>query len=251
MTNKTAIITGGSRGIGKTTALKLAANGINTIITYNSSESEAIEVVSQLKSYGIKASSFQLDVSNPNSYLEIGKLVRNALAEINEEKFDFLINNAGIGLNRSFMDTTPEEFDRMMNIHYKSVYFITQKLVPIMNDNGAIVNISSGTTRFVHVGYSLYSSLKTAIEGLTKYLAKEFGHRGIRANIIAPGAIETDFNSGAVRDNQKINDTIASVTALGRVGQPDDIAGAIYALLSDDSSWINAQRIEVSGGQAI
>ncbi len=251
MTNKTAIITGGSRGIGKATALKLADNGINVIITYNSKVDEAHEVVAAIKAKGLKANAFQLDVSNRESFMDIANKVQYSLKEIGESKFDFLINNAGIGLTSPFTETSEEDFDILANVHLKSVYFITQKLLPMINDGGEIVNISSGLTRIVYNDYALYASLKSAIETLTRYQAKELGARKIRVNVVAPGAIETDFRGGAVRDNAQINAAIAGLTALGRVGQVADVAGAIANLLRDDSYWINAQRIEVSGGQAI
>jgi NAD(P)-dependent dehydrogenase (short-subunit alcohol dehydrogenase family) len=251
MTNKIAIITGGSRGIGKATALKLANNGINVIITYHSKATEAQEVVEAIKAKGVKATAFQLDSSNRESFMDIANKVQSALNEIGAHKFDFLVNNAGIGLTSPFAETSEEDFDILANIHLKSVYFITQKLLPLLNDSGEIVNISSGLTRIVYNDYALYASLKTAIETLTRYQAKELGARKIRVNVVAPGAIETDFRGGAVRDNAQMNAAIAGLTALGRVGQADDVAGAIANLLRDDSYWINAQRIEVSGGQAI
>lgn len=251
MTNKIAFITGGSRGIGKATALKLADNGINVIITYHSKATEAQEVVEAIKAKGVKATAFQLDSSNRESFMDIANKVQSALNEIGAQKFDFLVNNAGIGLTSPFAETSEEDFDILANIHLKSVYFITQKLLPLLNDGGEIVNISSGLTRIVYNDYALYSSLKTAIETLTRYQAKELGARKIRVNVVAPGAIETDFRGGAVRDNAQMNAAIAGLTALGRVGQADDVAGAIANLLRDDSYWINAQRIEVSGGQAI
>ena len=251
MTNKIAIITGGSRGIGKATALKLADNGISVIITYHSNADKAQEVVEAIKAKGAKATAFQLDSANRESFMAIANKVQTALGEIGAQKFDFLINNAGIGLTSPFMETNEEDFDILTNIHFKSVYFITQKLLPLINDGGEIVNISSGLTRIVFDDYALYASLKTAIETLTRYQAKELGALKIRVNVVAPGAIETDFRGGAVRDNAQVNAAIAGLTALGRVGQVDDVAGAIANLLRDDSYWINAQRIEVSGGQAI
>lgn len=251
MTNKTAIITGGSRGIGKATALKLANNGINIIVTYHSKADEAKEVVTAIKAKGLKATAFQLDVSNRESFMDVANKVQASLKEIGESKFDFLINNAGVGFTSAIGETNEVDFDRLTNIHLKSVLFITEKLLPFMNDGGEIVNISSGLTRIIYNNYSLYASLKTAIETLTRYQAKELGPRKIRANVIAPGAIETDFGGGAVRDNANFNAVIAGNTALGRVGLADDVAGAIANLVRDDSYWINAQRIEVSGGQAI
>jgi len=246
---KIAIVTGASRGLGKNTALALGKKGVDVIVTYRSSEQEANSVVSAIVGMGGKAAALQLDTANTKNFdgfiVKMNQLLQE---QWQTSQFDFLVNNAGIGINKSFAETTEEDFDQLMNIHLKGVFFLTQKLLPIIKDGGRIINISSGLARFTLPGYSAYATMKGGIEVLTRYMAKELGERQIAVNTIAPGAIETDFGGGVVRDNQQINDFIASQTALGRVGVPDDIGGAIAALLSEDNRWVNAQRIEVSGG---
>ncbi|MEG4216234.1 SDR family oxidoreductase [Microcoleus sp. Pol14C6] len=253
MTNnqtKIALVTGASRGLGKNTALTLARKGVDVIVTYHNSDEDAKNVVSAIADIGAQAVALQLDTSNTKTFDGFVEQVKQSLQDKwQREHFDFLVNNAGTGFHASFADTTEDDFDRLMNIHVKGVFFLTQKLLPLINDGGRIVNISSGLARFALPGYAAYASMKGAIEVLTRYMAKELGHRQIAVNVVAPGAIETDFNGGAVRDNPEINSFIASQTALGRVGLPDDIGGAIAALLSEDNRWVNAQRIEVSGGQ--
>jgi len=249
---KIALVTGSSRGLGKNTALALAKKGVSVIVTYRSNEAEANSVVAAIVEMGSKAVALPLDTSNTKSFDRFVEQLRKALQTTwQTEQFDFLVNNAGIGINKPFAETTEEDFDQLMNIQFKGVFFLTQKLLPLIKDGGRIVNLSSGLARFTRPGYSAYASMKGAIEVLTRYLAKELGHRQITANVIAPGAIETDFGGGVVRDNPEINQFIASQTALGRVGVPDDIGGAIASLLSDENRWVNAQRIEVSGGQSI
>jgi NAD(P)-dependent dehydrogenase (short-subunit alcohol dehydrogenase family) len=254
MTNNTkiALVTGASRGLGKNTALALAKKGVDVIVTYRSSEVEASRVVSEIAEMGGKAAALQLDTSSTKTFDEFVAQVKQTLQDNwQTEQFDFLVNNAGIGINKPFTETTEDDFDRLMNIQFKGVFFLTQKLLPLLKDGGRIVNLSSGLARFTLPGYSAYASMKGAIEVLTRYMAKELGHRQIAVNVVAPGAIETDFAGGAVRDNPEINSFLASQTALGRVGLPDDIGRAIAALLSEDNRWVNAQRIEVSGGQSI
>jgi NAD(P)-dependent dehydrogenase (short-subunit alcohol dehydrogenase family) len=254
MTNSTkiALVTGASRGLGKNTALALAKKGVDAIVTYRSSEAEASRVVSEIAEIGGKAAALQLDTSNTRTFDEFAAQVKQTLQDWwQTEQFDFLVNNAGIGIHKPFTETTEDDFDRLMNIQFKGVFFLTQKLLPLLKDGGRIVNLSSGLARFTLPGYSAYASMKGAIEVLTRYMAKELGHRQIAVNVVAPGAIETDFAGGAVRDNPEINSFLASQTALGRVGLPDDIGRAIAALLSEDNRWVNAQRIEVSGGQSI
>ena len=247
---KIALVTGASRGLGQNTALTLARKGVDVIVTYHNSEEDAQNVVSAIAEIGAKAVALQLDTSNTKTFDGFVEQVKQSLQDKwQTEHFDFLVNNAGVGVHASFADTTEDDFDRLMNIHVKGVFFLTQKLLPLINDGGRIVNISSGLARFVLPGYAAYASMKGAIEVLTRYMAKELGQRQIAVNVVAPGAIETDFNGGAVRDNPEINSFIASQTALGRVGLPDDIGGAIAALLSEENRWVNAQRIEVSGGQ--
>ncbi|MEG4490627.1 SDR family oxidoreductase [Microcoleus sp. D3_18_C4] len=253
MTNnqtKIALVTGASRGLGKNTALTLARKGVDVIVTYHNSDEDAKNVVSAIADLGAQAVALQLDTSNTKTFDGFVEQVKQSLQDKwQTENFDYLVNNAGVGVHASFADTTEDDFDRLMNIHVKGVFFLTQKLLPLINDGGRIVNISSGLARFALPGYAAYASMKGAIKVLTRYMAKELGHRQIAVNVVAPGAIETDFNGGAVRDNPEINSFIASQTALGRVGMPDDIGGAIAALLSEDNRWVNAQRIEVSGGQ--
>ena len=248
-TQKIALITGGSRGLGKNAAIKLAQRGVDVIFTYHSKAAEAAELVSEIQAIGRKAVALQLDVSQASSFVGFAGQVKQALSDIwQREQFDFLLNNAGIGLHASFAETSEAQFDQLMNIQFKGVFFLTQALLPLIANQGRILNVSSGLTRFALPGYAAYAAMKGAIEVLTKYLTKELGARGIAVNVIAPGAIETDFGGGAVRDNQQLNQFVASQTALGRVGLPDDIGNAIAALLSDDCGWINAQRIEASGG---
>jgi len=249
MSNKIALVTGGSRGLGKDMALSLADRGLDVILTYNTQKDSAEQIVSQIQSKGRKAAALQFDISKINS---LDKFVENVLSILKSnwktDKFDFLINNAGIGLTLPMQEATEEAFDNMMNIHYKGVYFLTQKFLPHINDNGGIIFISTGTTRFCVPGYSIYASLKGAVEVLSRYVAKEFGQRGIRSNVVAPGAIETDFNNAAIRNNPQLKSYLASQTALGRVGNADDIGGVVAFLCTEEAKWINAQRIEVSGG---
>jgi NAD(P)-dependent dehydrogenase (short-subunit alcohol dehydrogenase family) len=249
---KIALVTGSSRGLGKSTALNLAKKGVDVIITYHSNAEEAAKVVAQIEQLGAKAVALQLDTANTKTFDAFGAQVKQSLQDKwQTDRFDFLVNNAGTGTYASFADTTEEDFDHLLNIHVKGVFFLTQKLLPLINDGGRIVNLSTGLTRIILPGYAAYASMKGAIETLSLYMAKELGSRKIAVNVVAPGAIETDFGGGAVRDNPEMNKYIASQTALGRVGLPDDIGGAISSLLSEDNQWVNAQRIEVSGGQSI
>jgi NAD(P)-dependent dehydrogenase (short-subunit alcohol dehydrogenase family) len=249
---KIAIVTGSSRGLGKSTAVNLAKKGVDVIVTYHSNAEEANSVVSKIEQLGAKAVAIQLDTTNTKTFDGFVEKVQHSLQDKwQTEHFDFLVNNAGTGVYASFADTTEEQFDHLMNVHLKGVFFLTQKLLPLIDDGGRIVNLSSGLARFSLPGYAAYASMKGAIEVLTRYMAKELGARQIAVNTVAPGAIETDFGGGAVRDNPELNKSLASQTALGRVGFPDDIGGAIASLLSEDNRWVNAQRIEVSGGQSI
>jgi NAD(P)-dependent dehydrogenase (short-subunit alcohol dehydrogenase family) len=248
---KIAIVTGGSRGLGRDTVLSLAKRGVDSIFTYNSNREAADKVVGLIREAGRNATALQLDTSNVSAYGAFVQSVRKALADRGANGFDYLVNNAGTSLHKAFDQTTEEELDRIYNIHFKGVFLLTQKLLPLINDGGRIVNISSGLARFALPGMSAYASMKGAIEVLTRYLAKELGSRGIAVNTVAPGAIATDFSGGLVRDNPEVNKQVAAMTALGRVGQPDDIGPMIASLLSADNRWINAQRIEVSGGMAI
>ncbi|MCW5911962.1 MAG: SDR family oxidoreductase [Cyclobacteriaceae bacterium] len=249
---KIALVTGGSRGLGKNMALAIAKRGIDVVLTYNSSKDEAEKVVSEIQSLGRKAVAFQLDTRNVSSFDNFIKQVTEHLqTKTGSPNFDFLINNAGTSLYAPIQEVTEAQLDDTVNIHYKGVVFLTQKSLPFLNDGGGIINVSTGLVRFALPNYSVYASMKGAIEVFTLYLAKELGARKIRANSVAPGAIETDFGGGVVRDTKDLNDYIAGITALGRVGLPDDIGGVVAFLCADDARWINAQRIEVSGGQAI
>lgn len=247
--NKIALITGGSRGLGRNMAIKLAKKGVDLVITYNTNKQEAEKVVAEIQSLGQKAAAFQLDAGNVKSFDDFFRQVTAYLNEsTGSSNFDFLINNAGTALYSPFAETTEDQFDAIINIHYKGVFFFTQKALKYINDGGRIINISSGLARFANPGSSAYGATKGAIEVLTRYLAKELGARKIAVNVVAPGAIETDFGGGRVRDNKEINDHIAGVTALGRVGLPDDIGGVVAFLCTEDARWINGQRIEASGG---
>lgn len=250
--SKIAIVTGGSRGLGRNMAISLAKKGIDVVLTYNSNRQKADEVVAEIQSLGQKAVAFQLDTSNVRAFDEFFKQVTEHLKEeTGSTNFDFLINNAGTALYAPFAETTEEQFDNALNIHYKGVFFLTQKALAFINDGGGIVNISSGLARFSFPGSAAYGSMKGAVEVLTRYLAKELGPRGITANVVAPGAIATDFGGGRTRDNKEVNAHIAGVTALGRVGLPDDIGGVVAFLCTEDARWINGQRIEVSGGMSL
>jgi NAD(P)-dependent dehydrogenase (short-subunit alcohol dehydrogenase family) len=244
-----ALVTGGSRGLGKSTALHLAKRGTDVILTYKSGGAEAEATVAEIESMGRRAQALPLDVSKSTTFVEFAIRLRDALARNwQRDKLNFLVNNAGIGIHANFADTTEAQFDELVNIHLKGVFFLTQKLLPLLADGGRIVNISSGLTRFALPGYSAYAAMKGAIEVLSRYMAKELGSRGIAVNVVAPGAIATDFGGGMVRDDAQVNAMIASQTALGRVGLPDDIGGVIASLLSPENGWINGQRIEASGG---
>lgn len=248
-TPRIALITGASRGLGRNAAVKLAENGVDIILTYKGNETEAQVVVKQIEALGCRAVALQLDVGESKSFAGFAERVAVQLDKVwQRTRFDYLVNNAGIGAYASIVDTTEEQFDLMYNIHLKGTFFLTQKLLPLLEDGGRIINTSSGLTRFSFPGYTAYAAMKGGIEVLTSYMAKELGPRGITVNTLAPGAIETDFGGGAVRDNAQLNAQIAGMTALSRVGVPDDIGGAIVALLSDNNRWLNGQRIELSGG---
>nr|WP_299419101.1 SDR family oxidoreductase [uncultured Emticicia sp.] len=247
--NKIALVTGGSRGLGKDMALSLAKKNIDVILTFNNNQIAAEEVVKTIEENGSKAIALKLDVGDIKSFdtflLQVSEVLQS---KWQTSSFDFLINNAGIGGTISIANMTEEIFDNFVNIHFKGVYFLTQKSLLMMNNGGGVIFLSSGTTRFCVPGYSVYSSLKSAVENLTKYVAKEYGNRGIRSNIIAPGPIETDFNGGAIRNNPQMKGYLSSQTALGRVGIADDIGSVVAFLCTDDAKWINGQKIEVSGG---
>lgn len=250
--NKVALVTGGSRGLGRDMAINLAKKGIDVILTYRSNKEQADNVVTEIQAIGQKAIAYQLDTSKTATFDAFITQVTNHLQEhTGSPNFDFLINNAGTALYAPFIETTEEQFDEMLNIHLKGVFFLTQKAVPFINKGGRIINISSGLARFSFPGSSTYATMKGGVEVFTRYLAKELGEKGIAANIVAPGAIETDFGGGRVRDNKEINNHIAGITALGRVGLPQDIGGVVAFLCTEEARWINGQRIEVSGGMMV
>ncbi len=245
---KVAIITGGSRGIGKSAALNVAKRGTGVILTYNSHQDEGEAVAAEIRKSGGKAAALKLDVTQTSSFRDFaGTIAQTLQKEWNRETFDFLVNNAGIAQRTPIKDTTEAQFDQLVNVHFKGPFFLTQELIPLMNDGGHIINISTGLTRFSYPGVATYASLKAAMEVFTVYLAKEFGHRKIRANIVAPGAIATQFGGGE-KDDPQVRKMLSDVTALGRVGEAEDIGVLIAGLLSDDTRFVNAQRIEASGG---
>jgi len=248
---KIAIVTGGSRGLGRNTVLSLARRGVDSIFTYHSNRAEADKVIAAVSEAGARTVALQLNAGSVGTFDAFVEHVRKALATLGAERFDFLVSNAGTSHHAAFDQTTEEELDSLYNVHFKGVFFLTQKLLPLLNDGGRIVNVSSGLTRFTIPGSSPYASMKGAVEVLTRYLAKELGGRGIAVNTVAPGAIATDFSGGMVRDNPEINKRVAEMTALGRVGLPEDIGPMIASLLSDDNRWINGQRIEASGGMSL
>jgi NAD(P)-dependent dehydrogenase (short-subunit alcohol dehydrogenase family) len=243
-----ALVTGASRGLGKNMALALAEAGKDVIITYLGNADMATATVAQIEAKGQKAAALQLDVSKAETYPAFFKHLSKTLAGFGADKLDYLVNNAGIGIHAPFTDTTLEQFDQMVNIHLKSAFFMTQSALPLLNDGGGVVNISTGLARFTLPGYDAYAAMKGGVEVLTRYQAKSLGEKSIRVNAVAPGAIETDFGGGAVRDNADLNTFVASQTALGRAGVPDDIGGVVAFLCSDAGRWVNGQRIEASGG---
>jgi NAD(P)-dependent dehydrogenase (short-subunit alcohol dehydrogenase family) len=252
MTTTISLVTGGSRGLGRNTAISIARHGGDVILTYRSGEEQAKAVVAEIENLGRKAVALRLDVTDITSFGGVADSVRSALtATWKRDSFDHLVNNAGQGEMASLAETTEAQFDALFNTHVKGVFFLTQTLLPLIADGGRIVNFSSGLTRVSVAGFSAYAAAKGAVEILTVYMAKELGSRGIAVNAVAPGAIETDFLGGAVRDIADLNKQFADMTALGRVGMPDDIGPMVASLLGPDNRWINAQRIEVSGGQAI
>jgi len=252
-TTPIALVTGGSRGLGRSAVLQLATRGVDAILTYKSNEAQAHAVVRELQALGRQAVALPLDVGDSKSFAAFAERVKAALAGTwQRADFDYLVNNAGMGVDHATVaETTEEQFDLLMNVHLKGTFFLTQKLLPLIKDGGRILNTSSGLARFALPGYAAYATMKGGVEVLTRYLAKELGARGIAVNTIAPGAIATDFGGGRVRDNAQLNAFVASQTALGRAGLPDDIGTAVAALLTEPNGWINAQRIEVSGGMFI
>lgn len=248
---KVAVITGGSRGLGRSTVINLAKRGVHSIFTFNSGEQEAKEVTQAATEAGAKAIAIDLNTANIAGFDAFATQVKNALAELNTDKFNYLVNNAGISNHTPFMQVTEEELDLQFQVNFKGVFFLTQKLLPLLRDGGQIVNISSGVTRFVNPNSVAYATVKGAIEVFTRYMAHDLGPRNISVNTVAPGAIQTDFSGGVVRDNPEINQLVSNMTALGRPGLPDDIGKMLASFLSDDNHWVNAQRIEVSGGMRL
>ncbi|MCZ2496710.1 SDR family oxidoreductase [Xylophilus sp. Kf1] len=249
---KISIVTGGSRGLGRSTALNIARRGGDVIITYQHDADSAQAVVSEIQAIGGRALALPLDTGQVAGFAPFVQAVRDGLRQHwQRDRFDHLVNNAGHGDYASIEQTTEAQFDRLVDVHFKGVFFLTQALLPVLADGGRIVNLSTGLTRFSAPGYAAYAAVKGAVEVLTRYMAKELGARGIAVNTVAPGAIETDFGGGRVRDDAALNRQFAAMTALGRVGLPDDIGAMVASLLGEDHRWVNAQRIEVSGGQAI
>ncbi len=249
---KIALVTGGSRGLGRDMAINLAKKGLNVVLTYNSRNDEALNVIAEIEKVGGKAAAVQLNTSSTKTFAAFAEQLKATLSTtFGTDRIDALVNNAGTALYAPITDVTEEQFDDMMNIHLKGVFFLTQKMLPMMNDGGSIVNISSGLARFALPGSSVYAAMKGGVEVLTRYMAKELGQRQINVNTVAPGAVETDFGGGRVRDNADMNKMVASMTALGRVGLPTDIGAVVAFLCTPEAKWINAQRIEVSGGTLI
>lgn len=249
MSNKIAVVTGGSRGLGKDMALNLAKSGLDVVVTYVQNRAQAEETVKQIEAMGRRAAALQLDAGKVSSFAAFAAQLQASLKKTwDTDKFDFLVNNAGISGNAPAASTTEAMFDDLMNVHFKGVYFLTQALLPLLRDKGGIVNVSSGLARFAIPGYSAYASMKGAIETYTRYLAKELGARGIRANAVAPGAIATDFNRESLEAHPEMRGFIASQTALGRIGEAEDIGGVVAFLCTDAARWVNAQRLEASGG---
>ncbi|ACU63077.1 SDR family NAD(P)-dependent oxidoreductase [Chitinophaga pinensis] len=250
-TLKIAIVTGGSRGIGRNTVLSLSRQGVQSIFTYNGSKDKAEEVVKEAAEAGVKAIALHLDTGKIGTFDQFVKEVQEALKTLGAERFDYLVNNAGTSHHNTIEKTTEEELDTLYNVHFKGVFFLTQKLLPVINDGGRIINISSGLTRVSVPQSGPYAAMKGAVEVLTRYMAKEFGPRKITVNTVAPGAVQTDFSGGVVRDNPEVNKMVSSMTALGRPGVPDDLGPMIASLLSDNNRWVNGQRIEVAGGMVL
>lgn len=246
--SRIALITGGSRGLGRATVLALAARGVDSIFTYHSNKAEADKVVTAVEQAGARAVALRLDTGDTGAFASFADEVGQVLGGWGAKRFDYLVNNAGTSHHAALMDVTEADFDALYRVHVKGMFFLTQTLLPLLSDGGRIVNISSGLARFAYPGSSAYGAMKGAVEVLTRYMAKELGARRITANVVAPGAIATDFSGGMVRDNPEVNKQVAAMSPLNRVGQAEDIGPMIASLLSDDNGWVNAQRIEVSGG---
>lgn len=244
-----ALITGGSRGLGRSMALQLARQGVDLILTFRVEAEQAQAVVAEITALGRRAVAVQLDVGHSASFTAFAEQVHTLLSDQwQREHFDYLVNNAGMGIHAAMLDTSEAQFEQLFNVHLKGPYFLSQRLLPLLRDGGRILNLSTGLTRFALPGYSAYAAMKGGVEVLSRYMAKELGARRITVNTVAPGAIATDFGGGAVRDNPQINGFITAQTALGRVGAAEDIGALVGSLLSDASGWVNGQRIEASGG---
>mgnify|MGYP001554826812 CR=1 FL=1 len=248
--NRIALITGGSRGLGRSMALALAGKGIDVVITYHSQEAEAAKVVAAIEAQGRKGAALQLDVGDSKRFPAFVETLQATLIKrFGAQKLNILVNNAGTGLSAPFAQTTEEKFDQLVNEHLKAPYFLTQRLLPVLEDGARILNVSSGLARMTLPGSSAYGALKAAVETLTRYQAKELGARKMTVNVVAPGAVATDFNGGHVRDNAQLQAMLLPGIALGRIGMPEDIGPAVAALVSEELAWMTAQRIELSGGQ--
>ncbi|MDI5973141.1 SDR family oxidoreductase [Streptomyces sp. SL13] len=250
-TRRVAVVTGGSRGIGRSAVLNLAARGVDVVFTYNSDASAAEEVAAEGRKHGRRVSALQLDASRIDGIDAFAGRLRAELTELGTDRFDYLVNNAGIWHTASFEETTPEDLDRLYAVNIRGVFFVTQKLVPLLRDQGRILNLSSGLVRFVFPGKTAYAASKGAIEPLTRYLAAELAPRAIRVNTLAPGATATDFSGGVIRDNPEYRKRVGAITALGRPAEPDEIGPIVAAVLSDDMQWVNGERIEASGGMRL
>jgi NAD(P)-dependent dehydrogenase (short-subunit alcohol dehydrogenase family) len=251
MTQRIALITGGSRGLGRNMALHLARAGTDIILTYQGNEAAAQQTARDIEALGRRAAVLRLDVADSRSFAAFANELRTALGGWQRERFDILVNNAGTSLHAALAEVTEEQFDAIVAVHFKAPVFLTQALAPLLNDGGRILNISSGLARFSMPGSGVYGAAKGAVEVLTRYQARELAERRITVNVLAPGAIETDFSGGMVRDNPEVNRMVASFTALGRAGLPDDIGAAAAALLAEGNGWITGQRIEASGGMLL
>lgn len=250
--NTVSLVTGASRGLGRNTALSIARAGGDVLLTYRQGAAQAQSVVAQITAMGRKAAALPLDAGDVDSLPAFVEQVRATLRDVfGRERLDHLVNNAGHGEMAAFAETTQAQFDALFAVHVKGVFFLTQALLPLLADGARIVNFSSGLTRVSFPGFAAYAAAKGAIEVLSVYLARELGARGITVNTVAPGAIETDFLGGAVRDTPAYNQAFADMTALGRVGVPDDIGPMVASLLGEANRWVTGQRIEVSGGQTI
>jgi NAD(P)-dependent dehydrogenase (short-subunit alcohol dehydrogenase family) len=248
-TPKIALVTGGSRGLGKNMALAFAKKGIGVVLTYHSNQTEAAATVAAIEALGQRAVALQLNTAEVAGFADFYARATAALqATFGTTRFDFLINNAGTSLNAAIAETSEAQFDEMLNIHLRGVYFLTQQALPLLNDGGRIINITSAVTRSSFHGVSAYAIMKGAVEVFTRYLALELGPRRITANAVAPGAV---FGGGTMPDTPDMRAFVAQATALGRVAEPSDIGGVVAFLCTDEAGWVNGQRIELTGGMGL